>query len=141
MLVTAEFSYNATRHSATNEVPFRSLYGMVLEIHLVGISEPFEEGDAEAAGMATERVRKMHSIKEELSKCWVKSQESAAKYYNRHHKEQNFEVGDQILLSTENLMLRTKKKISQKYISPFYVTERIGCRAYRLKQPEEYKKY
>ena len=36
--------------------------------------------------------------------------------------------------------MRTKRKVSPCYIGPFYVTECIGLRAYRIKLPEEYKR-
>ena len=43
-----------------------------------------------------------------------------------------FSVGDKVLLSTRNLLLKGSRHLRDHYCGPFVVTERIGETAYRV---------
>ena len=68
---------------------------------------------------------------------WTKSvtqmknaQEVQARYYNKHHRLVEFDVGNLVLLSTVNLKLKKEKwKFKRKFIGPFKVEERIGSQS------------
>jgi hypothetical protein len=62
------------------------------------------------------------------------------KYYDAHHREAEFAVGDWVWLrllhrTTQSLDLRSRRKLGPRYAGPFRVLERIGKLAYRLELP------
>ena len=62
------------------------------------------------------------------------------KYEDRRCRLINFEEGDRVLLSTQNLRFKNiPNKLRQKFVGPFKVEEKIGKSAYRLGLPEEWK--
>ena len=52
-----------------------------------------------------------------------------------------FSVGDEVLLSTENLVLRNQpsSKLKQRFIGPFKIEAKISSQAYRLTLPTDMK--
>ncbi|XP_073367728.1 uncharacterized protein [Aegilops tauschii subsp. strangulata] len=66
-----------------------------------------------------------------------KAQQLSKKYYDGHHREAEFAVGDWVWLrllhrSTQSLDPRAKRKLVPRYAGPFSVMERIRKVAYRL---------
>ncbi|XP_071674258.1 uncharacterized protein [Lolium perenne] len=64
----------------------------------------------------------------------------ARKYYDAHHREAEFAVGDWVWLrllhrTTQSLDPRSRRKLGPRYAGPFRVVERIGTLAYRLELP------
>jgi hypothetical protein len=62
------------------------------------------------------------------------------KYYDTHHREAEFAVGDWVWLrllhrTTQSLDPRAKRKLGPRYPGPFLVLERVGTLAYRLQLP------
>ena len=62
----------------------------------------------------------------------LKAQEYRKRYFDRHHRHQEHEVGDWLLLSTSNLHLATVCKLHQRFVGPFKVLQRLGKTAYKL---------
>ena len=60
---------------------------------------------------------------------------------DRRRREQRFHVGDQVLLSTNNLHLKQvpAAKLKAKFVGPFFVRRCIGPVAYELELPESWK--
>ena len=60
---------------------------------------------------------------------------------DRRRREQRFHVGDQVLLSTENLHVKQvpARKLKAKFVGPFFVCRCIGPVAYELQLPEGWK--
>jgi len=56
---------------------------------------------------------------------------------DRHRRELTFKVGDQVLLSTRNLVLRTTdpRKLWPRYVGPLTILQRVGPVAYKLDLP------
>ena len=61
-----------------------------------------------------------------------KAREYQKTYYDRHHRHQEHDVGDWVLLSTRNLHLAAIRKLHQRYVGPFKVLQRVGQCAYKL---------
>lgn len=74
----------------------------------------------------------------EVRECLLQAQQYAKRYYNSHHRELEFVVGDWVWLhrSTHSLDSRPKGKLGPRYAGPFKVLERTGAVAYRLQLPE-----
>ena len=62
----------------------------------------------------------------------LKAQEYQKWYFDRHHRHQEHEVGDWVLLYTSNLHLAAVRKLRQWFVGPFKVLQRVGKIAYKL---------
>ena len=63
-------------------------------------------------------------------------------YADQRRREENFDVGAQVLLNSKNLKLQhpsSSSKFLPKYVGPFPIVERVGPVAYRLKLPPHWK--
>ena len=69
-----------------------------------------------------------------------KSVDLQAKYYNRKHRDIEFDVGELVLLSTRNLKMKgIPEKLKKRFVGPFRIEQRIGQQAYKLSLPENWK--
>ena len=62
----------------------------------------------------------------------LKAQEYQKRYFDCHHRHQEHEVGDWVLLSTSNLHLAAVCKLRQWFVGPFKVLQCVGKTAYKL---------
>ncbi|XP_073363143.1 uncharacterized protein [Aegilops tauschii subsp. strangulata] len=88
----------------------------------------------EAAG---DLLRSHDEMLAEVRQRLIQAQQLAKHYYDGHHREAEFAVGDWVWLrllhrSTQSLDPRAKRKLGPCYAGPFSVLERIGKVAYRL---------
>jgi hypothetical protein len=72
------------------------------------------------------------------------AQARQAKYANQHRREESFQEGDSVLISSENInlpsqALRPTKKFQARYIGPYPVLSKISDNAYKIKLPETLK--
>ena len=73
----------------------------------------------------------------ELRQRLLQAQQLSKKYYNGHHHEAEFVVGDWVWLrllhrSMQSLDTHVKRKLGPRYAGPFSMLERIEKVAYRL---------
>jgi hypothetical protein len=99
----------------------------------------FEPGTArtEAAG---DLLRTRDEILAEVRQRLLQAQQLSKKYYDAHHRDAEFAVGDWVWLrlmhrTTQSLDPRAKRKLGPRYAGPFLVLERVGTLAYRLQLP------
>jgi hypothetical protein len=76
----------------------------------------------------------------EVRQRLVQAQQLAKHYYNGHHHEVEYAVGDWVWLrllhrSTQSLDPRAKRKLGPCYAGQFVILERIGQLAYHLQLP------
>jgi hypothetical protein len=133
-LAWAEYCYNTSYHSALRATPFEVVYGRppppILSV------DP-ATAQIEAAG---EILRSRDDMLAEVRKCLIQAQQLAKHYYNGHHHEVEFAVGDWVWLrllhrSTQSLDPRAKRKLGPRYAGPFAILECIGQMAYRFQLP------
>ena len=70
----------------------------------------------------------------------LQAQQHAKRWYDNHHREVTFEVGDWVWLRLlhrpmRSLVDKAHNKLAPKYAGPFQVLERVGLVAYRLQLP------
>ena len=69
-----------------------------------------------------------------------KSVDLQAKYYNKKHRDIEFNVGELVLLSTRNLKMKgIPEKLKKRFVGPFKAEQQIGQQAYKLSLPENWK--
>ena len=74
----------------------------------------------------------VNNIVEEAKKQLKKAQEYQKRYFDAHHRQLEFEVGQKVLLSTKNLKLPGSRKLHPRWVGPFKVLQRVGAAAYKL---------
>jgi transposase InsO family protein len=136
LLPCAEFAYNATKHSSTGMSPFRALYGY--EPSLDGnVVDDVPGGEVPTGARRAEEVIQLRKT---LTENLRRAIDSQAKWYNKKHTPREFAKGAWVLLSTKNLKLaRPCRKMSERYIGPFLITDIIGRQAYKLDLPPQVK--
>ena len=76
--------------------------------------------------------QKVKIIVEEARKQLENARAYQKRYYDAHHRHQEFQVGNILLLSTRNLHLPGTRKSHPRWMGPFKVLQRIGPVAYKL---------
>ena len=92
---------------------------------------------------ATDYVENIAEALRKAKTCLHAARQRQKAYADQHRSFLEFEVGDQVLLSTEHIPLKNigTRKLLMKWMGPFKVTEKIGenAVAYRLELPENFK--
>uniref|UniRef100_A0ACD5VKZ1 Uncharacterized protein n=2 Tax=Avena sativa TaxID=4498 RepID=A0ACD5VKZ1_AVESA len=97
---------------------------------------PYEAGSARSE-TAGDLLRTRDEILAEARQRLLQAQQLARKYYDAHHRDAEFAVGDWVWLcllhrTAQSLDPRAKRKLGPRYAGPFRVLERFGTLAYRL---------
>ena len=130
-----EFAYNNSYHSSIEMAPYEALYGRKCRTPVCW------DEDGERRLLGPELVQ-YTSNKIQVIRARLKAAQDRQKsYYDKKHREVNFEVGDLVYLKVSPwkgiLRFGKKGKLSPRYIGPYEITERIGLLAYRLDLPPE----
>jgi hypothetical protein len=136
ILPQAEFAYNDSPNRSTGKSPFQILYGMQPR----GVAElrDLEQSEIRSTGAEyfAAEMQKLHSqIREQL-------QNSSQEYKRRvdqHHRELQFEVGDQVLahLKKERFPRGTYNKLKMKKIGPCKILRKFDANAYEIELPDD----
>jgi len=136
-LGTVEFAYNNKIHTATKISPFKANYGHDPKMGFKGR----RKGKYEVAEKFIERMRK---IQEEAKAALGKVQEEIKKFANRKRREEEeYRVGDLVLLSTKYLKWQIKGRRSEKltkcFVGPYKVKGIISSNVIELELPKSIK--
>jgi len=136
-LGTAEFAYNNKIHTTTKTSPFKINYGQDPRIGFEGR----RKGKYEAAGKFIEKMKK---IQEEAKAALGKVQEEMKKFANRRRKEEEeYRVGNLVLLSTKDLKWQMKgkrsEKLTERFVDPYKVKGIISSNVIELELPKSIK--
>ena len=136
LLPVAEFAYMQSQHKTLGCSPFYATYGYHPTLELT-TEDGAPTGEVPEA---KERVKKIHELRESLSKRWQSLAESQAKTYNKKHQLQTFREGDLVMLSAKNLKIKKpNRKLLDKAVGLFRIRACIGKQAYRLAMPPTYR--
>ena len=133
-----EFSYNNSYHTSIGMAPFEALYGRKCRSPLCwnDISETVVLGPQ----LIEETMQQVRMIQARIQAA----QDRQKSYADLKRREEEFEVGDKVLLKVspmKGVMRFGKKgKLSPKYIGPYEILARVGKVAYRLALPMELEK-
>jgi len=134
-LAAAEFAINNAPSASTGESPFYLNYGF----HpLTPATLDMPRPDRLRSQAAADFISKMNQDLAAAKASLERAQERQARYANTKRREESFEEGDQVLLSTDNLKLRSDgpaTKFNPRWCGPFKILEKIGQVAYRLDLP------
>ena len=124
------------QHKTLGCSPFYAMYGYHPTLELTT-----EDGaPTREVPEAKEHIKKIHELRESLSKRWQSLAESQTKTYNKKHQPQTFRERDLVMLSAKNLKIKKPNcKLSDKAIGPFCIRACIGKQAYRLAMPPTYR--
>jgi len=129
-----EFVYNNKIHTVTKISPFKANYGQDPRMGFEGR----RKGKYKAAGKFVERMKK---IQEKAKTVLGKAQEEMKKFANRmQREEEEYRVGDLVLLSTKDLKWQMKgrrsEKLTEHFVGPYKVKGIVSSNAIELKLPK-----
>ncbi|MBW0500634.1 hypothetical protein O181_040349 [Austropuccinia psidii MF-1] len=127
-----EFSYNNAEHSSTKQSPFFTIYGGNSNFDSIHVTQ-----DSPSGKLSTKLQSVQQVVKEEL----VSEIRSFKKYADRNRAiPPDFQPGDKVWLASKNIKTtRPTKRLSERWLGPFEVIEKIGSHAYHLKLPQQWK--
>ena len=65
----------------------------------------------------------------------ARAQAYQKKYFDKHHRDVEFTVGQEVLLSSSHIPLAAGRKLGQRWLGPFVICRRVGRVAYELSLP------
>jgi hypothetical protein len=134
-LDAAEFAINNAFQESIRTTPFFLNYGQ----------NPLTPVMLEAQGQDVPEARRFVGQMQEhlqMAKAAMSAAQSRQKtYYDQKRREVSFEVGQQVLLSTKNIRLKSPgaQKLLPKFIGPFEIEAKVGQVAYKLSLPSSYR--
>jgi len=138
LLPAVEFAYNNSVHASTGHTPFFLNYGQHPRTPDIFALAPTEPPKNHAVDEFTTRMRNaLRSATEHLQRAVAKQKESA----DKHRRHDEFNIGDKVLLSTENLHIRLPEQTSKllaRRCGPFTITNKLSPLLYRLKLPDNW---
>ena len=128
-----EFSYNNSFHASIQMAPFEALYGRKCRSPIC-----WDDG-LERVIVGPELVEEMVEQVRIIRGRMKAAQDRQKSYADLKRRDIEFAVGDKVLLKVSPMrgVMRfgKKGKLSQRYIGPYEITERVGEVAYRLLLP------
>jgi len=130
----AEFAYNNSVHASTRTSPFYCNMGHHPRMGIEPRRVRVKQSSADFAD-------NMLHIHEETKAAISNAQESMKRFAERNRSEApEYKVGDKVWLETKNLRIkRPNKKLAEKRIGPFKITQIISANVVKLKLPNHFR--
>jgi hypothetical protein len=137
-------AYNTTPHLGTGFTPYYLNHGeeMVQVADLLNPQIPSNPIVTEKEG--TKRfLDDLRAARDQASNAIVHAKEAFAKYYNKHHLDVEFEVGDKVLVNPHSIKLSGEwqahgRKLLNRYEGPFEIIEKYSPITYKIRIPPDW---
>ena len=130
-LPLAEFAVNDAWHESIQTTPFYMNYGRhPIKPATIGL-------ESAKVPKAQDLARKIKQTIERAKVLLNAARQRQKAYADARRSERSFAVGDEVLLSTKNIRLKTPgtQKLMPRYVGPFKIKKRISEVAYELELP------
>ena len=133
MLPLIEFAINNTPNRTTGYSAFFLNYGFhplhPLQL-LHSVTDSYNES---VVSFLTRLQGDFDRAQQQLRKARDQMQQQA----DQHRRQMEFQVGDQVLLSTKNIRFRNcPQKLQRRFVGPFQIIQKISRAAYKLNLPD-----
>jgi hypothetical protein len=128
-LLRARFAYNNSYHESIRSSPFCLVLGRDPRTPLGSLNS--EQPPTQAAAF----VEKLRFYTDRAQTLLYAAQQRQKAITDRKRIDNNHAVGDQVLLSNKNMMLKhaeRSRKLMPKWVGPFKVLQKVGNLAYKL---------
>jgi hypothetical protein len=138
-LPAAEFAYNNSKQASTGHTPFELDCG---QHPATPVSLATNKPTIVPA--ADEFIQQWNDTIRQAKDALMIAKERQSKYANQHRQHVTYKVGNQVLLSTQNIKTpvdknRPTRKLSPKYVGPYTIIAVISSTAYKLELPHTMK--
>ena len=138
LLPYCEMAYNNSKHISTGYSPFYLNYGQDMSLPanlLVTDSSSNIESDIVSDGNAAveDIILSLRDTLVTVNNNLVKAQEYQKKYADKHRRHDTFQLNDRVLLDCSDITFTIgTKKLLDKYLGPYSITQVISDVAYKL---------
>ena len=137
-LTAIEIAYNNSKQASTGFTPFFLNYGrhptLPLASSIPSSSSPLSTSNETVDKMVTEMIQSLAEAKSSMERA----QERQKKQADKHRLDIEFEVDQQVLLSTQDLHFKASNitpKLAARWIGPYRIKRKISPLAYELDLP------
>ena len=136
-LALAEFAANNAVHVATGHSAFFLNSGD----HPRLPTSILHRGESSTVDAVQEMVTRMKTALAEAQANLTLAQNRARQYANRSRRDEQFEVGQEVVLSTRNLRVdeHLPTKLKRRWVGPFKISKVVSPVAYRLDLPSAWR--
>jgi hypothetical protein len=138
LLPYAEIAYNSAKQASTGYSPFYLNYGQdaTLPHNLIDGNYLPDERNATVETMLEQLGETLKLVQSNL----LKAQEYQKKQADKHRRDEEFSVGDRVLLEASDIHFAAgTKKLLDKYIGPFEIKEKVSRVSYKLELPDKFR--
>ncbi len=138
LLPYCEMAYNNSKQSSSEHSPFYLNYGqeMSLPTNLLNSELLIGQGNDTVENILTQLSNTLTTVKLNLEQA----QAYQKKYYDKNKREHIFKLNDKVLLDTTDITYTIgAKKLLDKYIGPYNITEVISDVTYKLDLPIKFR--
>ena len=126
LLPAFEIAYNSSIHSTTNKKPFEVERGYCPRLP----QHSFRSKGVDIHPTSLSFASMLSKARDHARICIQEAVEYNKSRWDKTHKEPNFQVGDEVLISTVNFNnLQGPKKLQDSFVGPFIVTKLVGKNA------------
>ena len=136
LLPVLEFAIDNSCQESIQDTPFFLNYGRHPRV-------PSDVILPESNPSAHKYLNNIDQAMQKARKCLDAAQQRQKKYADQHRTELSFEIGDEVLLSTEHIPLRSvgTRKLLMKWMGPFKVVHKVNAVAYELDLPSSWRSH